>query len=62
MYLKEIRQSKGLSVAALSQLSGVSLRTIQDLEKRGDGRISTLRKLTNAMGISLDDLFVEPHS
>ncbi len=56
MRLREIRMERGLSVPQLTELSGVSRRTIQDLEARGDGRISTAIKLADALGISLDEL------
>ena len=41
--LREIRLEKGLSVPELSRRSGVSRRTIEDIEARGDCRISTAR-------------------
>ena len=53
--LREIRLSKGISVAELSRTSGVSKRTIEDLEARGDCRISTARILCDALGVTLDD-------
>ena len=56
MKLKQIRLEKGLSVPQLVELSGVSRRTIQDLEKRNDGRISTLIKLADALEVTLDEL------
>ena len=56
MKLKEIRKEKKLSVPKLSNLSGVPVRTIEDLEKRGDGRVSTLIKLSDALAVSLDEL------
>lgn len=56
MNLRKIRLEKGLSVAELSRLSGVPVRTIEDLEKRGDGRVSTLIKLADALSVSLDEL------
>jgi len=56
MKLKEIRLAKGLSVPALSRQSNVPVRTIQDLEKRGDGRLSTLVKLAKALNVSLDEI------
>ena len=56
MTLKEIRKSKGLSVPALSKLSGVPVRTIEDLEKRGEGRVSTAIKLADALEVTLDHL------
>lgn len=56
MRLKEIRTSKGLSVPELSRLSTVPVRTIEDLEKRGDGRVSTLIKIADSLGVTLDKL------
>ncbi len=56
MKLREMRKEKKLTVPELSRLSGVSVRTIEDLEKRGDGRVSTLIKLADAMDVTLDHL------
>lgn len=56
MKLKEIRKEKNLSVPELSRISDVSIRTIEDLEKRGDGRVSTLIKLADALNVTLDEL------
>jgi Predicted transcriptional regulators len=56
MKLKQIRLEKGLSVPQLVELSGVSRRTIQDLEKRDDGRVSTFIKLADSLNVTLDEL------
>lgn len=56
MKLKQLRNEKGLSQKKLSELSGVPSRTIEDLEKRGDGRVSTMIKLADALQITLDEL------
>ncbi|MDL2301819.1 helix-turn-helix transcriptional regulator [Lachnospiraceae bacterium OttesenSCG-928-D06] len=56
MNLREIRKNKGFSVPELSRLSSVPVRTIEDLERRGDGRVSTLIKLSDALDVSLDVL------
>ncbi len=56
MNLREIRKSQNITVPELSRLSGVSVRTIEDLEKRGDGRVSTLIKLADALNVTLDQL------
>ncbi len=56
MKLKQIRNEKGLTLKALSEISGVPQRTIEDLEARGDGRFSTLKKLADALGVTLDEL------
>ena len=57
--LKEIRQSKGLSVPQLVDLSGISRRTIQDIEKRGDCMLSNAVVLAKALGVTLNDLWHE---
>lgn len=56
MQLKRIREQQGLSLRALSELSGVPQRTIEDLERRDDGRVSTLIKLADALNVTLDEL------
>ncbi len=56
MKLKQIRKSKNLTLKALAELSGVPQRTIEDLERRNDGRVSTLIKLADALGVTLDEL------
>ncbi len=56
MKLRIIRKERGLSVPALSKLSDVPVRTIEDLERRNDGRISTVIKLADALNVTLDEL------
>jgi transcriptional regulator with XRE-family HTH domain len=56
MKLKQIRNSKSLTLKALAELSSVPQRTIEDLERRDDGRVSTLIKLADALGVTLDEL------
>ena len=56
MNLRKIRTEKGLSVLALAVASGVPRRTIQDLEGGNDGRMSTMIKLADALGVTLDEL------
>ena len=58
LVLKEIRLKQGLSVPALSKLSGVPVRTIQDIEKRGDAMASNLLKLAKALNVTLDELCI----
>lgn len=59
LMLKKLRKQAGLSVAKLSEKSGVSRRTIEDIEARGDCRISTAFVLCKALGVSLDDFYQE---
>lgn len=56
MKLREIRLNQGLSVPKLVELSGVPRRTIQDIEKTGETKISTAKKLAKALNVSLDEL------
>jgi Helix-turn-helix. len=56
MQLRNIRITRGVSKPQLVDLSGVPLRTIEDIEKRGDCRVSTAKSLAAALGVSLDEL------
>lgn len=56
MNLKQIRNAQGLSQAKLGELAGVSIRTIQDIERRDDCRVSTAIILADALGVTLDEL------
>lgn len=56
MRLKEIRNAQGLSVPQLVELTGLSRRTIQDIEKRGDCLVSNALLLADALGVTLDEL------
>lgn len=56
MNLRDIRLEQKLSVAKLRELSGVPLRTIQEIEKRDDCRVSTAIILADALGVTLDEL------
>lgn len=56
MKLRTIRLGKGLTVPALSRLSTVPVRTIEDIEKRGDCKVSTAKLLAAALEVSLDTL------
>lgn len=55
--LKQLRKDAGLSIRALSERSGVSQRTIEDIEARGDCRISTAFSLCKALSCKLDDFY-----
>ena len=56
MRLKEIRTSKGISFPQLVELSGISRRTIQDIEKLGDCLVSNAILMADALDITLDEL------
>lgn len=56
MNLKKIRLERGLSVPQLVELSGLSRRTIQEVEKRDTCSVNTAIKLADALGVTLDEL------
>ncbi|EXG84076.1 putative transcriptional regulator [Clostridium sp. ASBs410] len=56
MKLKQIRNSKGLSIRALSELAGVPQRTIEDIERFNRCKVDTAIKLADALGVTLDEL------
>ena len=55
--LKDLRKAAGLSIARLSEKSGISKRTLEDIEARGDCRISTAYAICLALGVSLDQFY-----
>lgn len=56
MNLKKIRNSQSLSIRALSELSGVPQRTIEDIERYNRCKVDTAIKLADALGVTLDEL------
>ena len=56
MNLKTIRLEQKLSVPALSRLSGVPVRTIEEVERRDACSVATAIKLSDALGVTLDGL------
>lgn len=56
MNLKQIRNSKGLSMRALSELADVPQRTIEDIERFNRCKVDTAIKLADALGVTLDEL------
>jgi DNA-binding Xre family transcriptional regulator len=57
--VKEIAQEKGFSMGALSRASNISFNNIKKLfrEPYTDVRLSTLEQLSDALGVSVCDLF-----
>lgn len=56
MKLKQIRNQQHLSIRALSELSGVPVRTIEDIERFDRCKVDTAIKLADALQVSLDEL------
>lgn len=62
MNLKQIRLQQGLSVPKLVELSGVPRRTIQDIEKNDECKVSTAIKLAKALNVTLNELCLPPET
>lgn len=56
MNVQKILDERNLTRKSLSEMSGVPIRTIEDLIKRGDCRVSTAIKLADALQVTLDKL------
>jgi len=56
--IKKYRDKLGISQDKLSKMAGVTLHTIAKIEtgSTSDPRIETLRKIADALGVSVDDL------
>jgi len=58
--LRAIREGKGVSLRALKKRSGVAVATLARIEAGGyDPRLSTLRKLAKALGVTVAELIGE---
>lgn len=56
MNLKKIRNQKGLTIPQLAELSGIPKRTIEDIQRFGECKVSTAIKLADALNVTLDEL------
>ena len=56
--IKKYREKLGISQDKLSKLAGITLHTITKIESGAtpDPRIETVKKIADALGISVDDL------
>lgn len=59
--IKEMRLAKHLSQEQLAEKAKLSVRTIQRLEKGGEGSIETLNLVAGALGVDVKDLFDDDH-
>lgn len=60
MNLRNIRKNKKLNIKDLAEISHVPYRTIQNVERSHDCKISTAKKLARALNVSLDELCTDP--
>jgi len=56
--IKKYRAKLGISQDKLSKLAGITLHTITKIESGAtpDPRIKTVKKIADALGVSIDDL------
>lgn len=56
--IKKYRAKRGISQDKLSKLAGITLHTITKIESGAthDPRIETVKKIADALGVSIDDL------
>lgn len=60
--LKQLRESKAWSQSHLAEISGISLRTVQRIEKSGIASPESVKSICATFGIQIDDLsVVEEH-
>ena len=58
--LRTIREGKGVSLRALKAKSGVAVATLARIEASDyDPRLSTLRRIANALGVTVAELIGE---
>lgn len=58
MNLRKIRLEQGLSVPKLSALADVPVRTIENIERNDESKVSTVIKLAKALNVTLDELCI----
>lgn len=56
MNLKKIRLEKEMTILKLSKISGVPVRTIENIERTDGGTVKNAIKLADALGVTLDEL------
>lgn len=59
--LRNLREDRGLSQSELSEKSGISLTTVNEIESKQhrDIRISTLTALSNPLKVSVIEFFID---
>ncbi len=62
LYIKSHRAKAGISVPAMSKLTGIPVRTIEELEKRGDCAVSRALAISKVLGLTIEDLLTPPES
>lgn len=56
MRLKEIKEEQQLTYDDLVKITGIPKRTLEDIVRRGDCRVSTAVQIAKNLNISMDEL------
>ena len=54
--IEQVRTQKGMSRYRLAKLSGLDYVTITKIEKGGDVKLSNLRKIAKALGVTIQEV------
>ena len=54
--IEQIRKEKGMSRYKLAKLSGLDYVTIMKIERDGEARLSSLRKIAKALGVTIQEV------
>lgn len=57
LMLRELLDAHHTTIAELVRNSGISRRTVEEVLRRGDCRISTARAICDALGCTLDEFY-----
>ena len=60
LHIKAHRLKAKITVPKMSEITGIPIRTIEALEKRGDCLVSNALKIAEALGLTLNDLLTPP--
>jgi transcriptional regulator with XRE-family HTH domain len=60
--IKDICKSKGVSIAKLGELIGVSTQNIHLTLNKSNPTLSTLEKISNALDVPVSDLISDPRN
>ena len=57
--IREIRESKGMTVFYLAEKAGLTRATLWRIECEGqDAKASTLQRIADVLGVGIEDLFL----
>lgn len=54
--IEQIRKEKGVSRYRLAKLTGLDYTTIMKIERDGEARLSSLRKIAKALGVTIQEV------